>query len=166
MKKYRRFGASVLVATLLALLTACTTTRTTVGATDAASATAAPTEMYPLTAEQADQVVVKSMTEQFGDAPLIRVDAPYKGYTVHTYFLLDSHRFTARMIPAKGQSQNGKVVDGYVFDVIDSGTMLISGQIRAESLITRLYDNAKLIAKPVPIIGNPKEPGRSGASGS
>lgn len=156
MKNYQRIGVSVFAAALLALLTACTTTRTTVGASDSVSAAAAPTEMYPITAEQADQVIIKSMTEQFGDVPMLRVDAPYKGYTVHTYFLLDSHRFTARMIPAKGQEPNGKVVGGYVFDVIDAGTMLISGQIRAESLITRLYDNAKLITKPIPIVGNPK----------
>lgn len=156
MKKYRYLRIFVFVASIFTLLSACTTTRTTVGASDSVSAAAAPTEMYPITAEQADQVIIKSMTEQFGDVPMIRVDAPYKGYAVHTYFLLDSHRFTARMIPAKGQSPNGKVVDGYVFDVIDAGTMLISGQIRAESLITRLYDNAKLITKPIPIVGNPK----------
>lgn len=156
MKNYRRLGTYALIASVLMFASACTTTRITVGTTDSMSAAAAPTEMYPLTPEQADQVLVKSMMEQFGDAPLIRVDAPFKGYTIHTYFLLDSHRFTARMIPAKGQSPNGKVVDGYVFDVIDAGTMLISGQIRAESLIKRLYDNAKLIAKPIPIIGDPK----------
>lgn len=156
MNKNWRMGLNVLLMSCLVLVTACTTTRTTVGATDSVSAAAAPTEMFPLTAEQADQVLVKSMVEQFGDSPLIRVDAPYKGYTVHTYFLLDSHRFTARMIPAKGRLANGKVVDGYVFDVIDSGTMLISGQVRAESLIKRLFDNAGSIAKPIPIIGDPK----------
>lgn len=160
----RHLGLLSLLVSVILFITGCTTTRTTVGATDAASAAAAPTEMYPLTAEQADQVLIKSMMEQFGDAPLIRVDAPYKGYTVHTYFLLDSHRFTARMIPAKGQSTNGKVVDGYVFDVIDSGTLLISSQIRAERLIKRLFENAGSIAKPIPIIGNPKSQNPQGGA--
>lgn len=141
---------------IVMLLTGCTTTRTTVNTGDAATAAAGPTEMYPITPEQADKVLTKSMMDQFGDAPLIRIDAPYKGYTVHTIFLLDSHRFTARMIPAKGQAGNGKVVDGYIFDVIDSGTMLISGQIRAESLIKHIFNNASQIAKPIPLIENPK----------
>lgn len=156
MNKLRHVWLAALLAFSVAVLSGCTTTRTTVNATDAVSAAALPTEMYQLTSEQADQVLVKSMVEQFGDGPMVRVDAPYKGYSVHTYFLLDSHRFTARMIPAKGQAANGKIVDGYIFDVIDSGTMLISGQIRAESLLKRVLENASKIAKPIPLVGNPK----------
>lgn len=156
MKRTVQSYLAALTLAIIMLLTGCTTTRTTVNTTNAATAAAGPTEMYPITSEQADNVLVKSMMQQFGDAPLIRIDAPYKGYTVHTYFLLDSHRFTARMIPAKGQSVNGKVIDGYIFDVIDAGTMLISGQIRAESLIKHIFDNASQIAKPIPLIGNPK----------
>ena len=143
------------VAITLILITGCTTTHTTLSATEGVEAVA-PTEMYPLTAEQADKVLIKSMTDQFGDAALIRVDAPYKGYTIHTYFLLDSHRFTARMIPAKGQGAKGKIVDGYIFDVIDSGTMLISGQIRAKSLLKSVLDNAAEISKPIHIVTDPK----------
>lgn len=107
--------------------------------------------MYPVSAEIADRILIQAMLYQFPGASIVRVELPYKGYFVTRRFALDSHDFTARMLPAKGVDEAGKVVDGYVFEVIDEGTMLISGSVRASSLFSKIIENANAEAKPLPM---------------
>jgi hypothetical protein len=107
--------------------------------------------MYPMTAEQADKVLIDAMKYQFPDASIVRVELPYKGYFVTQRFLLDSQDFTSRMIPAKGLDQHGKTVDGFYFEVIDAGTMPISGSIRASSLFDKIMEIANSNSRPLPI---------------
>lgn len=138
-----------IVLTLCAFLAAgCATTRSTAQGGDASSQTQ---KMYPVSAEKADRILIQAMTYQFPDASVLRVELPHKGYFVTRRFALDSHEFTARMIPAKGIDETGKTVDGYIFEVFDEGSMLISGSVRASSLFSKIIENANGEAKPLPI---------------
>ncbi len=130
------------------VVTGCATSRSTAQGKDASDQTQ---KMYPVSAEKADNILIQAMTYQFPDAPIVRVDLPYKGYFVTRRFLLDSQDFTARMIPAKGIRKDGEIVDGYVFEVIDAGTMPISGSVRASSLFDKILEHANVEAKPIPI---------------
>ena len=140
------FLATIFVTTAIATV-GCATTRSTA---HQASADASTHYMYPMTAEQADKVLIEAMKYQFPDAPIVRVELPYRGYFVTQRFLLDSHDFTSRMIPVKGSEQNGKTVDGFYFEVLDAGTMLISGSVRASSLFDKIIAIADNVAKPLP----------------
>jgi len=108
--------------------------------------------MYPVSAEKADSILIQAMNAQFPNASIVRVELPYKGYFLTQRLLLDSHDFTARMIPAKGIGDAGKVVDGYTFEVIDQGTTIMIGKIRASSLFDKILENANREAKPLPSI--------------
>lgn len=139
--------ATTIIATVIAA-TGCATTRST--AQDA-SANVSTQYMYPMTSEQANEVLTKAMNYQFPDAPIVRVELPYKGYFVTQRFLLDSQDFTARMVPTKGNDIKGKTFDGFYFEVIDAGTMPISGSVRASSLLDKINEIASNISKPLPI---------------
>ncbi|WMJ09647.1 hypothetical protein [Nitrosomonas sp. sh817] len=137
--------ATILVAIAISMV-GCAASRSTA---QHASADVSTQYMYPMTAEQADKVITEAMNYQFPDAPILRVELPYKGYFVTRRFLLDSQDFTARMILAKGIDQNGKTVSGFYFEVLDAGTMPISGSIRASSLFDKIIEIANNISKPI-----------------
>lgn len=139
---------AILVIAAVMATAGCATTRST--AQDASS-NVSTQYMHQITTEQADEVLIKAMTHQFPEAPIVRVELPYKGYFVTQRFLLDSQDFTARMVPTKGRDKQGKVVDGFYFEVIDAGTMPISGSVRASSLFDKINELANNIAKPLPI---------------
>lgn len=140
--------ATILATTVISTV-GCATSRSTA---QYASADVSTQYIYPITEEQADKVLTEAMKYQFPDAPIVRVELPYKGYFVTRRFLLDSQDFTARMIPAKGIDQSGKAVNGFYFEVLDAGTMPISGSVRASSLFDRVIEIANNISKPILIV--------------
>lgn len=140
--------AAILATTVISIV-GCATSRSTA---QYASADVSTQYIYPMTEEQADKVLTEAMKYQFPDAPIVRVELPYKGYFVTRRFLLDSQDFTARMIPAKGIDQSGKTVNGFYFEVLDAGTMPISGSVRASSLFDRVIEIANNISKPILIV--------------
>ncbi|MBS0588545.1 MAG: hypothetical protein JSS37_11480 [Proteobacteria bacterium] len=140
--------ATILATTVISTV-GCATSRSTA---QYASADVSTQYIYPMTEEQADKVLTEAMKYQFPDAPIVRVELPYKGYFVTRRFLLDSQDFTARMIPAKGIDQSGKTVNGFYFEVLDAGTMPISGSVRASSLFDRVIEIANNISKPILIV--------------
>jgi hypothetical protein len=119
---FQRLFLTIVFAFLALAATGCSTTRSTAQAQDSAN----PAQvMYPVSAEKADSILIQAMNAQFPNASIVRVELPYKGYFLTQRLLLDSHDFTARMIPAKGIGDAGKVVDGYTFEVIDQGTTIM-----------------------------------------
>lgn len=126
----------------------CSTTRSTSKLSDAQGSSR---YIYAVTSEQADKIIVEAMKIQFSNSSILKVELPYKGYFVNERFLLDSHEFTARMIPATARDRQGKLIDGFYFEVIDSGTMLISGSVRASNLLDKIIEIANKSAKPIPI---------------
>ena len=144
----RRIYLAIALMLCVLLTVGCSTTRSTAHGSD----TSIPGQkMYPLSPEKADRVLIQAMTYQFPTSPIVRVELPHKGYFVTSRFALDSHDFTARMISSKGIDEAGKTVDGYYFEVIDSGTMPISGSVRASSLFNKIIETANGEAKPIPI---------------
>ena len=135
--------ASILLAAFLA---GCSGTRSTVA--DPSTA-----HVYPLSEEQANQVVAEAMAAEFSGSAISRVDFPNSGYRVTIRFALDSHDIVALFIPAKARTTEGEIVDGYVFEVNDSGTMAISGRRRASKLFEGIQQRANRIAAPLPLAG-------------
>lgn len=140
------FTVGALLAALM--LTACASSRSTAGSPGNPGAAV----MYPLTEEQADQILVMSMSAQFPGLALSRVEYPHNGYQVTSRFALDSHDVVALMVPAEGRDAEGNTVSGFVFEVNDSGTRMIVKR-RASKLFERIKQNAALAARPLPLAG-------------
>jgi hypothetical protein len=131
------------VSLALLLLAACSGTLSTLDA-DSGSMS-----VYPMTSAQADKAVITGMTNNFSGSPISRVEYPNKGYQGIMRFLLDSHSITAYMIPAVGLKDEVKV-DGFIFSVSHSGTMVISGSAKAKRVLEEIKNQAELTAKPIP----------------
>lgn len=132
---------------LLVILPGCGSTRST-----AQFGPDKVAKMYPISVEQADKILSTAMMAEFPDGALTRVELPFKGYQATIRFLLDSHTISAIMIPTKSRESSGRILDGFIFEVKDSGTMLISGSSRASSAFKRISSAAKAVSNPVPIL--------------
>lgn len=118
------------ICAILALfLTGCAVTRST----ESQGGAAAPTQVYHLTAEQADHVLQQAMVEEFPGYAISSVALPNKGYTVEMHFILDRHTISAYAVPVTG---------GYEFKVDSSGTMILQGEIRASHLFKKIVAHA------------------------
>lgn len=109
--------------------------------------------VYPITAEQADQVLAQSMTALFPESPISAVVLPGKGYTATVRFALDSHQITAIAVPAQGRGASGPV-NGYEFRVTHAGTMPITGNNRSVALFKAINERAASLAAPVAAASN------------
>lgn len=107
--------------------------------------------MFPLTTEQADRILATAMAREFAGSPVSRVEFPNKGYQATFRFALDSHTIVAYMISAKGKGPNGAMLDGYYFEVSNSGTMPLSGGKRAGKVYESLIRDASMVSQPLPL---------------
>lgn len=139
------------------LLTACVSNRITANLAENSGDPSIPSVMYPVTTEQADKILIKSMVAEFGEVDLISVAAPYKGYTLKVSWLLDTHNFTARMLPAEGIRQDGSIVKGFSFEVRDWGSLPTRGNATARELLEKIQSNADEVSKPLPIREKPRK---------
>lgn len=110
--------------------------------------------VFLITEAQADQVLVDAMNAEFGNSPMVRVEAPHKGYQATIRFLVDSHQIVGIMVPSRGVGPDGAAHDGYYFNVTHSGTMPLSGIARAGRLRERLERGAAAISAKVPAAGS------------
>ena len=137
-------------------LMGCGTTRNNYSS-NTAEAEAPHREMYPISEAQAIKVMNNAMTSEFNEViGFKQFDLPYKWVIADYWSNLGQHRVTIRMIPAKGYGSDGKLVDGYVFDVSDKGERPISGEEHALSLLNKVDTAARALAAPLPIATNPK----------
>lgn len=111
--------------------------------------------VYPITAAQADRVLIGSFQKSFAGSRILRIKSPYPGYSTEIAFFVDRHRIFAIMEPALGKKPNGQTVTGYVFRVFHRGTLLISGPSRARQLRVRIHRRAMKFAKPLQYAGAP-----------
>ncbi|MBK3799700.1 hypothetical protein GAY33_10730 [Azospirillum brasilense] len=109
-------------------------------------------QVYPLTADQANAVLLKAMLTAFPDSEVERaqVPAPAVRYQARIRFALDSHIIVATAFPTVGLKDGSKAIDGYVFQVSDSGSMPISGANRAEQLSSTLHTELASYGSPLP----------------
>ena len=106
--------------------------------------------VFLITEAQADRILVDAMNVEFGSDPIVRVEAPNKGYQATIKFLFDSHQIVATMVPSRGRASDGTVQSGYYFNVTHSGTMPLSGMSRSKRMRERLTEAATAISPSVP----------------
>ena len=141
-----KISNSLVLGLACVLLTSCSTTHTT-DRLEGVGAEAA--FFFPMTELEADKVMADAMSYQFPDGNISRIDLPFKGYTVTRRFMLDSQTFAVRRIPSSGSGLNGELVSGFYFEVIDEGTMPVSGATRASSLFQKVIELSNQISKPI-----------------
>lgn len=57
------------------------------------------------------------MNAEFGNSPMVKVQAPHQGYQATIRFMIDTHQIVALMVPSRGIGPDGMTVDGYYFSV-------------------------------------------------
>lgn len=115
--------------TAIAFLAACSST-----VTAPADTSGEGTPVYYISSQEADEIMKKAMVEVFPNLPIMKVGAPYSGYSASMNFLLDNHSVTLAAVPASGDFE-GKPRDGYSFQVSQYGSIPITGGIKANNLI-------------------------------
>lgn len=127
--------------------------------------------VYPITAEQANDVLLAAFQRSFAGQPIHQMGRSQLGYWARITLLVDHHDIFGFAEPARGKKPGGEVVDGYRFKVVHRGTIYISGPIRANKLAARIHEHARRLAQPlqyagarVPgsLPGSPKEGSGSG----
>lgn len=106
--------------------------------------------VYPISADDADRVIGQAMVETFPGTPISAVALPNKGYTATIRLLLDSHQITATAIPAAGVDAQGARVNGYSFDVSNSGTMPLTASARSDALFKLINTRAAALHPAIP----------------
>ncbi|GAA0381475.1 hypothetical protein GCM10009093_05570 [Brevundimonas terrae] len=106
--------------------------------------------VFLITEAQADQILVDAMNIEFGTAPIVRIEAPTKGYQATIKFLFDSHQIVATMVPSRGRAADGSAQAGYYFNVSHSGTMPPSRMSRSKRMRERLSQAAGALSPSVP----------------
>lgn len=122
-------------------------------------------EVFPITASQADFVLMQAMSAGAG-ASMAPLPPPTIGYRGSITFGLDTHTFTAIAVPVEYAATNGLRSTGYAFEVNHSGTFLISGPARASTIYTRLIQSASQIAAPVKLTAKEFFDGRKSIAGN
>jgi S1-C subfamily serine protease len=144
-KKAIRFLTTQLLAILSAMfLAGCAGTRSTINLSQPKERK----EVFPMTATQADLVIQQAMSGTAG-ATLVPLPPPTIGYRGSITFALDTHTFNAIAIPIEFDSPTGQRELGYGFEVSHSGTFVLSGPARANTIYKRIIEAAKAIHEPV-----------------
>lgn len=126
----------------------CTTTATNPISVDSKTSIS---QMYPIAQDQADKILAQSLAEEFPKSSIVRVELPFKGYQATWRIGFTSHDFTLRMLPAKGTTPDGKIVEGYTFEVLDYGSLMFEVAVIRPGLITRVREKLNAAALPLPV---------------
>jgi hypothetical protein len=111
--------------------------------------------VYKIQEHQADLIAREALSGVLGDAPLLRVERPHKGYQASFRIALDTHDITIFYL---------REGSGYAFQVKDSGTIPITGGGRANEVMRIAIDKARATAKnPGAVIEAPQQSNLSGA---
>lgn len=143
--RMRVLAVAVLLCTCASLVSACASApaRTPASFVDRSQ------RVFLITEAQADRVLIEAMITEFGNDPISKIDLPNKGYRATIKFWVDSHEIFAYMVPSRGVSPSGNVLNGYYFTVTHSGTMPLSGIARSKRLRERLAAGASAISPAV-----------------
>jgi hypothetical protein len=108
--------------------------------------------MYPITAEEADQVLGQAMLATFPGSTILPVTLPNKGYVVTIRFLIDQHDIIGTAVPTDGRQSNGVTIRGFSFVVSNTGTLPISASGFSRTLFDDIHKRAAAIRAPLPAI--------------
>lgn len=134
----------VFFATLL--LASCSTTQSMAGR----GADRNTAQMFPVSYDEADQILAGAMAAVFAGQPISRVEFPNRGYQATLRFAFDTHVIVGYVIATAGTAPDGSRVEGYYFEVSGSGTMPISGGAKVNAVYNRAVEDASRLAAPMP----------------
>ncbi|MFZ4779271.1 MAG: hypothetical protein ACOYM3_28235 [Terrimicrobiaceae bacterium] len=99
---------------------------------------------YAISRTQAKEIVESSILANFSPDYVNR--GPESSLTSSGYirFALDTHTVNATAIPMRGVLPDGKLSEGYGFEVISFGTMPISGGSKAKSVYQLIKQQAQM----------------------
>lgn len=122
---------------LLLIIGACSTTLTSVDSQGG--------NVYALPAEVVDQMLKDAMSTEIPSGTLRRGSSLYPSYIGEvTWGSLDKDTITAAARPARGRTIDGKVVEGYVFEVKRKGTAPATGEPTVKRIFAKLQKDAEL----------------------
>jgi hypothetical protein len=122
--KYTRI---LLISIFLSLISACATTSNSNKKYGEAG-------IYKITAQQADKIAYRAMLSGFSAEKIQKITLPSNGYTATMSFLLDSQDITLMVVEHD---------EGYSFNMKSKGTMLVSGNIKADQIFKKAMKLAK-----------------------
>lgn len=107
-------------------------------------------QMFPISYDEADQILAGAMAAVFAGQPISRVEFPNRGYQATLRFAFDTHVIVGYVIASAGTAPDGSRVEGYYFEVSGSGTMPISGGSKVNAVYDRAVQDASRLAAPLP----------------
>ena len=90
--------------------------------------------IYRMSQEQAFALAYNAILTVLPGRKISKIDGPVKGYSTWSRFVLDTYTQQIIVIPAKGTTSDGKLVEGFYYEVSGSGS---SGSGRSKNV--RLY---------------------------
>ena len=136
----------VVLAMIVAILSGCGSAYSSLQAESSSKQT-----IYELTEEQAFQVAFGAITQVFPGYEVTDVDGPVKGYTTTFRFVLDTYTQQVMVIPATGKAPNGRLVEGYYFDVSGRGSSVVQGRAKNAELFETVIKSADATSRAVPV---------------
>lgn len=112
--------------------TGCATSRTSLSIGQTGSG-----EVYEASNDEIRSLIFTAMYREFPGSVKELPSSSIIGYEAETRFMLDSHTISAFAAPVRGFDFNQEPMDGFVFEVNDSGTMPLSQKPRA----SRVFQN-------------------------
>ena len=78
--------------------------------------------IYRISQEQAFSIAYNSILTVLPGRKISEIEGPVKGYSTWSRFVLDTYTQQVTVVPARGTTSAGQVVEGFYFEVSGSGT--------------------------------------------
>lgn len=126
-----------IILAIIFLLNGCSTTRSSFD-----SELPDKSFIYLAGDEQIRELIHTAMAQEFGgNITNVSIDSTI-GYKATVEVLLDFHDIAIYGRPVQGVDSKGESHDGFILEVIDAGTMLVSQKMRAKKLYRRITEQA------------------------
>ena len=90
--------------------------------------------IYRLTQNQAFAIAYNSIVAVLPGRKITEINGPVRGYQTYLRFVLDTYTQVVMVIPAKGTTSSGEVIDGFYFEISGRGSLFIQGKIKNTEL--------------------------------
>jgi PAS domain S-box-containing protein len=107
--------------------------------------------VFAISAEQADRILLQTLTREFPDALVQPVTQPHAGFAASGRYAIHRYTVSALRVPAIGRLPDGSLVEGFRFEVRASGTMPRSVRTAVGRLAHDLERRAGLITDAEPL---------------
>lgn len=107
--------------------------------------------IYPISQQQAVESIRLAIVAASPSSEVAPIGSPPKGYIVTVRFGMDTHTITAMAFPQSGTASDGARRVGYSFQVSHSGSMLLTGPARADSIFQKINEFAAATIAPIAV---------------